>query len=162
MYFDGISLILCVLCFVFVLFVGINWRIQIKVLDTNSNNPNVNNTLHNKLFHLQTTLSNNNASSTTPNQTVTNLNGSTPTSTGAGIVSTDPTGRKFQSMDQAVRSARAFQQNNAGFNYAIQQGPNNSWTIAPRQATTPVVTDLSSNVAGAAGAQSNAPTSPAC
>jgi hypothetical protein len=109
-----------------------------------------------------TTLSNNNASSTTPNQTVTNLNGSTPTSTGAGIVSTDPTGRKFQSMDQAVRSARAFQQNNAGFNYAIQQGPNNSWTIAPRQATTPVVTDLSSNVAGSAGAQSNAPTSPAC
>ena len=87
-----------------------------------------------------------------------------PNVTGAGAVSTNPEGRRFGSMDQAINAARAYQQNNPGYSYAIQQGENGGWSVAPRPSTStaPTATDLTSNVTNSAGTQAAQPTSPAC
>lgn len=101
---------------------------------------------------------------TTPNSTTPNTPPAnpTPTSTGAGAVATNPIGRRFGSMDQAISAARAYQQNNAGFNYAVRQGENGGWTVGPREASNTTATDLSSSVSNSAGTNATAPTSPAC
>ena len=99
-------------------------------------------------------------SPTTPNSNT--APPATPTSTGAGPVATNPIGRRFGSIDQAISAARSYQQNNAGFNYAVRQGENGGWTVGPRETSTTTATDLSSNVSNSAGTQSAAPTSPAC
>ena len=98
---------------------------------------------------------------TTPNTSTT---ANSVAAGGAGAVSTNPEGRRFGSMDQAISAARVYQQNNPGYSYAISQGSNGGWTVGPRadSATTNTATDLSSSVSNNAGATTNAPTSPAC
>ena len=98
---------------------------------------------------------------TTPNPHATGRTLTNTSASGGGPVATNPTGRRFGTMDQAINAARAYQQNNAGFNYAVRQGENGGWTVGPRDApTTTTATDLTSSVSS--GANASAPTSPAC
>lgn len=108
-----------------------------------------------------TTPSGSTAAGTTPNPHASTSTPATTTS-GAGAVATDPTGRRFASMDQAINAARAYQQNNAGFNYAVRQGENGGWTVGPREASNTTAVDLSSNINNSAGTNAVPPTSPAC
>ena len=99
------------------------------------------------------------ADPTTPNPPA---SGETLTRNGAGAVATNPIGKRFASMDQAISAARVYQQNNTGFNYAVKQGANGGWTVGPRESSTTTATDLTSGVSNNAGTQATVPTSPAC
>jgi hypothetical protein len=89
---------------------------------------------------------------------------STPSVNTAPTTARSPEGVRFGSMDQALNAARAYQQANPGYNYAVRQGDNGGWTIGPRPSTQPTNTttspDLSNQVQG--GTQVQPPSSPAC
>jgi hypothetical protein len=89
---------------------------------------------------------------------------STPSTNTAPVTARNPEGARFGSMDQALNAARAYQQANPGYNYAVRQGDNGGWTIGPRPSTQPTNTttspDLSNQVQG--GTQVQPPSSPAC
>jgi len=97
---------------------------------------------------------------TTPNPHAT---GGTTVNT-APTTATSPEGVRYASMDQALSSARAYQQANPGYTYAVSQGSNGGWTIGPRpaaqQPSTVTAPDLSNQVGSVP--QATQPTSPAC
>lgn len=98
-------------------------------------------------------------SSTTPNS-----NSTAPSTNTVPVTATSPEGRRFGSMDQALNAARTYQLSNPSYTYAVRQGDNGGWTIAPRSSSQPTTTttvpDLSSQVQS--GTQATQPTSPAC
>lgn len=82
----------------------------------------------------------------------------------APTTSSNPTGTRFASMDQALAAGRSFQQSNPDYTFAARQLDNGGWTVTPRPSTQPQSTvtapDLSDQVTS--GTQANQPTSPAC
>ena len=102
---------------------------------------------------------NSGTSSSTPNPP-----SNTSTTNTAPVTASSPEGRRFTSMDQALNAARNYQQSNPDYTYAVKQGSNGGWTIAPRSGSQPTntttVPDLSNQVQG--GTQATQPKSPAC
>ena len=91
------------------------------------------------------------------------------------VIARNPTGTRFGSMDQALSAARAYQQSNPNFTYAVRPQSNGGFTIAPRPTDpaldafggagppiTPTSTDLTARTTANAGANAVQPRSPAC
>jgi len=82
----------------------------------------------------------------------------------AGTSVPSPVGRRFGSMDQAINSAKAYQQSNQGFNYSIQRGTNGGFSVVSAAGSAPVNTDLTNQVQQSATSSTSTrqPTNPAC
>jgi len=92
----------------------------------------------------------------------------------AAVVVPNPTGRRFGSIDQAVSAARAYQQANPGFTYAVAQGTSGGFTINTRSESldafggsgappAPVAGDTTNQYqASSVAARAAAPRTPAC
>jgi hypothetical protein len=67
-------------------------------------------------------------------------------------------------MDQAINSAKAYQQSNQGFNYSIQRGTNGGFSVVSAASSAPVNTDLTNQVQQSATSSTSTqqPTNPAC
>ena len=104
----------------------------------------------------RTSVSNNPTTPSAPN--------TTPDVQPAGTAVPSPVGRRFGSMDQAINSAKAYQQSNQGFSYVIQRGANGGFSVAAGESSAPVNTDLTSQVQQTASSSTSAqqPRSPAC
>ena len=98
------------------------------------------------------------------NSTTPSAPNTTPDVQPAGTAIPSPVGRRFGSMDQAINSARAYQQSNQGFSYVIQPGANGGFSVAAGESSAPVNTDLTSQVQQTASSSTSAqqPRSPAC